>query len=80
MHQYLALLLRFRIVVAHPGVNRQREKSTVDVHLQGLDQGVLLFITIALIQIEVIIALLLARYIRLCAHRLRYVLDIARRH
>lgn len=80
MHKNFALLAFFRWVVAHPGLDRQGEKATVDVHLERLYHRELILVAVALVEIQVVVAFFFARDVCLSAYRLRYVVYVARRH
>jgi len=78
VHQEFALLCFLGWVITHPSIYWQREEAAIDVHLKGLDQFVLLFITIAFVKVKVFVPLLLASDVRLPSHFFQDVLDVAR--
>lgn len=80
MHQYLALLARLRAIIAHPSIYRQGEEPSIDVHLQWLDQIILLLVAIAGVHVQVIIAFLFTCDVGFGADGLRDVIDVTRGH
>lgn len=80
MHQNFTLLGLLGRIIAHPGIDRQRKKAAINIHLQRLDQRKLLLVAVALKEIEIVVAFFFTSDIGLSPHFLQNILNIPRRH